>query len=92
MEEERKKEEHNKRIGRLVMQQVELKSKKVMKRTNSYVPQLDEFGDIDDLDVLKGNFDRIRRSYDNLKKRNDLKLRVADVAHHRLEKDVMASS
>ena len=46
------KDEHNKKIKRLAMQPVDFKTIRVMKRQNSFLPQLDEFGDIDDLDVL----------------------------------------
>ena len=56
------------------------------------MPQLDEFGDIDDLDVLGTNFTKLRRSYDNIGGRNKFKVRVADVANHRLERDPMNSS
>ena len=63
-----------------------------MKRLNSYCPQLEEFGDLDDLDGLKRNHARIRRSVDPTKKRAEFKVRIADVPPHRLEKDLMASS
>ena len=46
------KDEHNKKIKRLAMQPIDFKAHKVMKRQNSFLPQLDDFGDIDDLDVL----------------------------------------
>ena len=71
---------------------IEVKPERAMKRQNSYCPQLEEFGDLDDLDGLKRNFARIRRSVDPTKKRAEFKVRIADVPPHRLEKDLMASS
>ena len=92
MEDERARHEHDQRVKALASTAVEFKAERVMKRRNSYVPQLDEFGDIDDIDALKSHFARIRRSIDNTKKRADLKVRVADVTQHRLKKDFMESS
>ena len=71
---------------------VDVKPERAMKRHNSYCAQLEEFGDLDDLDGLKRNFARIRRSVDPTKKRAEFKVRIADVPPHRLEKDLMASS
>ena len=84
MEDERARQEHDQRVRTLATTAVEFKAERVMKRRNSYEPQLDEFGDIDDIDALKSNFARIRRSIDPTKKRADLKVRVADVTQHRL--------
>ena len=46
----RVKLEHNKKVKRLVREKVDFKKHKGFRRQNSYVPQLDEFGDIDDAD------------------------------------------
>ena len=92
MEDERAKREHAERVSRLVTTTVDVKADRAMKRQNSYCPQLDEFGDLDDLDGLKRNFARIRRSLDPTKKRAEFKVRIADCPPHRLEKDLMASS
>ena len=64
----------------------------MFKRQNSYDAQLEEFGDIDDVDAIKVNLGRIRRSLDPTKKRGVLTIRVADCLPHRLEKDIMAQS
>ena len=42
---------------------------------------------------MKRNYRRIRRSIDLVKaKREEKKVEVKDVAHHRLEKDIMGNS
>ena len=40
----------------LITTKIEFRKSKGFKRQNSYLPQLDEFGDIDDADQLKTNF------------------------------------
>ena len=92
MELERIRNEHNKKVKRLIKEKVEFKKARGFKRQNSYIPQLDEFGDIDDADQLKRNFGKIRRSLDPVKKREVVNTVVKDVAQHRLEKDIMAQS
>lgn len=56
------------------------------------MPQLDEFGDIDDADTVKKNQLRIKRSIDLTKKRQVVNVEVKDVTHHRLNKDIFAQS
>ena len=56
------------------------------------MPQLDEFGDIDDADQLKINMTKMRRSLDLGKKREVYNVVIKDIAMHRLEKDIMAQS
>jgi len=56
------------------------------------LPQLDEFGDIDDADQLKINMTKMRRSLDLGKKREVYNVVIKDIAMHRLEKDIMAQS
>ena len=50
LELERIKNEHNKKVKKLVREKVEFRKSKGFRRQNSYIPQLDEFGDIDDAD------------------------------------------
>ena len=92
LELERIRNEHNKKVKKLVNEKVEFKRKKGFKRQNSYMGQLDEFGDIDDADALKDRFGRMRRSIDPNKKREIYNTRVEDICIHRLEKDIMAAS
>ena len=56
------------------------------------MPELDEFGDIDDADNLKINMTKMRRSLDFAKKREVFNVVIKDVCMHRLEKDIMAQS
>ena len=48
--------EHNKKVHMLITTRIDLKKEKGFKRQNSYTPNLEEFGDIDDADQLKRNF------------------------------------
>ena len=74
----------------MVQAKIEFKKVRGFKRQNSYIPQLDEFGDIDDADNLKENMVKMRRSIDHGKKREIFNTQVKDVPLHRLEKDIMA--
>ena len=76
----------------MVQAKIEFKKVRGFKRQNSYIPQLDEFGDIDDADNLKENMVKMRRSIDHGKKREIFNTQVKDVPLHRLEKDIMAQS
>ena len=69
LEKERIKREHNKKTKRMIRSKIEFKKAKGFKRQNSYIPQLEEFGDIDDADNLKINLTKMRRSIDPSKKR-----------------------
>ena len=44
----RKKAEHDKKVARIINEKVDFKKQRVFKRQNSYVPILEDFGDIDD--------------------------------------------
>ena len=79
-------------MKKLIGDKVDFKKVKVFKRQNSYDAQNEEFGDIDDADAIKVNFNRIRRSLDPVKKREIFNVKVADCLPHRLEKDIMAQS
>ena len=92
LEMDRIKNEHNKKIAKLSNDPFDFKKAKAFKRQNSYMPQLDEFGDIDDADVLKKHQMRCRRSIDHGKKREALNTKVKDVTFHRLDKDPFAQS
>ena len=72
LEKARIRAEHNKKVKKLINDKVDFKKVKVFKRQNSYEPQNEEFGDIDDVDAIKANFNRIRRSLDPTKKRGVL--------------------
>jgi len=76
----------------MVRDKVEFPKKKAFRRHNSYLPDNEEFGDIDDSDALKLNFAKIRRSFDAKKRREIYNVKVSDVAPHRLKKDIMAVS
>ena len=71
---------------------MDFKKFKAFRRQNSYIPQLDEFGDLDDADNLKDNLTSMRRSIDAGRKRDVFNVKVQDVVMHRLEKDIMAAS
>ena len=88
----RKKAEHDKKIAKIVLDKVEFKKHKAFQRKNSYVPHLEDFGDIDDQDAVKKNVGKVRRSIDAVKRRAPLQVVVKDVMQHRLEKDIMAAS
>ena len=92
LELERIKNEHNKKVKRLVRNKIDFKKNKGFRRQNSYLPELDEFGDIDDADNLKINMTKMRRSLDFAKKREVFNVVIKDVCVHRLEKDIMAQS
>ena len=92
LELERIKNEHNKKVKRMVRNKIEFKKAKGFRRQNSYLPELDEFGDIDDADNLKVNITKMRRSLDFAKKREVFNVVIKDVCMHRLEKDIMAQS
>mmetsp|Transcript_13179 Transcript_13179/g.17911 ORF Transcript_13179/g.17911 Transcript_13179/m.17911 type:complete len:203 (+) Transcript_13179:1587-2195(+) len=90
LELERIRTEHNRKVRKLVGEKVEFARSRAFKRQNSYLPQLEEFGDIDDSDALKRNIGKMRRSVNPCKKREALNPRVEDVAQHRLIKDILA--
>ena len=92
LELDRIKREHNRKTKRMIRSKIEFKKAKGFRRQNSYIPQLEEFGDIDDADNLKINLVKMRRSIDHTKKRELMNVVVKDVAMHRLEKDIMAQS
>ena len=56
------------------------------------MPQLEDFGDIDDQDLVRKNVGKVRRSINPVQKRNQLQIIVKDCMVHRLEKDIMAAS
>ena len=56
LERERIRAEHNKKVHAIITTRIDFKKDKGFKRQNSYLPNLDEFGDIDDADQLKRNF------------------------------------
>lgn len=88
----RRLNDHNKKTKKLITEKVEFKKAKAFGRQNSYTPQLEEFGDIDDADAFRKNMGKMRRSYDLGKKREPKNTVVKDIALHRLEKDIMAVS
>ena len=49
---------------------------KAFRRQNSYIPQLDEFGDLDYADNLKDNLTSMRRSIDAGRKRDVFNVKV----------------
>ena len=71
---------------------MEYKKNKAFKRQNSYIPQLDEFGDIDDADQCKVGLRKLRLSIDPVRGRQKLNPMIRDVTQHRLEKDMLAAS
>ena len=71
---------------------IEYKKNKAFKRQNSYLPQLDEFGDIDDNDQIKQGMRHLRLSIDPAKGRVKLNPMIRDVTWYRLEKDILAAS
>ena len=85
LEKARIRAEHNKKVKKLIGDKVDFKKGKVFKRQNSYEAQNEEFGDIDDVDAIKVNFNRMRRSLDPVKKRDVLKVKVDDCLPHRLD-------
>lgn len=89
---ERIRNEHNKKVRKIINEKVEFKKARGFKRQNSYVAQLDEFGDIDDSDALKYNITKIRRSLEPTKKREIMNTKVKDCTMHRLQKDILAQS
>jgi len=62
LELERIRSEHNRKVRKIITEKVEFPKSRAFKRQNSYEPQLEEFGDIDDSDALKRNIAKIRRS------------------------------
>ena len=92
LELKRVRDEHNRKVRRLVREKIDFKKSKGFKRQNSYLPQLEEFGDIDDADALKFNFAKMRKSLNPMKPREIYNTKVEDVMQHRLEKDIMAAS
>ena len=88
----RRLNEHNKKTHKLITEKVEFKKQRAFNRKNSYMPQLEEFGDIDDADAFRKNVGKMRRSFDAGKKREIANTVVKDVTFHRLEKDIMAAS
>ena len=56
------------------------------------MPQLEEFGDIDDADALNKNIGTMRRSFTIAKKREVFNTVIGDCTLHRIEKDIMAQS
>lgn len=50
LEASRLKAEHDKKVSRTIQNKLEYKKNNAFKRQNSYMPMLDEFGDIDDAD------------------------------------------
>lgn len=76
MEAERVRREHNKKVKKLITEKVEFKKAKGFKRQNSYLPQMEEFGDMDDAEGLKKNFTNLRRSYDGNKKREVFNVKI----------------
>lgn len=69
LEKERILREHDRKVKKLIREKVEFKKVKGFKRQNSYLPEMEEFGDMDDAEVLKKNLMSIRRSFDPSKKR-----------------------
>ena len=59
---------------------VEFRKSKGFKRQNSYLAQLEEFGDIDDTDALKRQLGKIRRSVDYNPTRLHCNIAIKDVA------------
>ena len=92
LETARLKAEHEKKVSKTIRQKIEFKKQKVFKRQNSYNPQLDEFGDIDDNDACKIGLKKLRLSIDPVKNRAKLNPIVRDVTWYRLEKDILAAS
>ena len=92
MEAERIRREHDRKVRRLIREKVEFKKSKGFKRQNSYLPQMEEFGDMDDADMLKKGAVAMRRSLDPNKKRELFNTKIGDITMHRLTKDIMAAS
>lgn len=92
LELERIRTEHNRKVRRIIGEKVDFNKHRAFKRQNSYVPELEEFGDIADDDELKRNIKKMRRSVDPAKKRENLNVNIQDCAQHRLVKDIMAQS
>ena len=53
LEASRLKAEHDKKVSRTIQNKLDYKKNNAFKRQNSYMPMLDEFGDIDDADQCK---------------------------------------
>ena len=60
----------------MVLSKMDFKKFKAFRRQNSYIPQLDEFGDLDDADNLKDNLTSMRRSIDAGRKRDVFNVKV----------------
>ena len=80
LELERIRTEHNRKVRRLITEKVEFQKKRAFKRQNSYIPDLEEFGDIEDDDNLKRNINKMRRSVNPTKKREVLNQNIQDCA------------
>lgn len=74
----------------LATSRVEFKREKAFKRQNSYVPILEDFGDIDDVDNLKTETAKVRRSFK--KDRKKLVSVVTDVIKARYDADMANES
>jgi len=79
-------------VKKIIGEKIDFPKSRAFKRQNSYEPQLEEFGDIDDSDALKRNIAKIRRSINPNKKRETILARVDDVCQHRIVKDILAQS
>jgi len=64
LETARKKAEHDKKVAKIANDKMEFKRHKAFRRQNSYMPLMEDFGDIDDQDAVKKNVVRVRMSID----------------------------
>lgn len=85
MEKQRKIEEHNKKMKRIIQNPLTFKKNQTFKRQNSYLPQLDDFLEEQDEEATKKGLDRNQRSAQ--KKRHRVNRIVKDVTQAHEEAD-----